>query len=91
MDPRREDISDEELRRIEGRWKSDVDLKLDRLVKFAADYEHLLALLSAREQKRLKLWDAVIEKTTAGLLWAGIAFIAASVWEYVKSVKNGSG
>lgn len=78
------ELSEEELRRIEGRWKSDVDLKLDRLVRFADKYETLMQMLLDREKRRKDLWDAVIQKTTAGLLWAGVLFIANALWTYIK-------
>lgn len=86
------DLSDEELRRIDGRWKSDVDrksdidLKLDKLVAFATKYESLLVLLTEREQRRKARWDAIIDKTLTGLIWAGIVFIGVAVLAYGKQV-----
>lgn len=89
-------ISDEELRRIEAAWKSDTDKKLDQLVAFAANfesrYEKLLDLLVERERRRAALWSAVIEKTLAGLVWAGMVAMVLGLWQYVKNeLKKGGG
>lgn len=82
-------IPEDELRRIEASWKSDTDKKLDRLVKFADNfeerYERLLDLLVERERRRAALWSAVIEKTLAGLVWAGIVAMVLGLWQYVKA------
>lgn len=53
------DLTPEEIKRIEGRWKSDVDLKLDRLVKFADTHEPFLTLLLEREKERVEFWKAM--------------------------------
>jgi hypothetical protein len=81
-------IPEDEIRRIEAAWKSDTDKKLDRLVKFADNfeerYEGLLDLLVTRERRRAALWSAVIEKTLAGLVWAGIVAMCVGLWHYIK-------
>ena len=82
-------IPDAELKRLEGRWKSDVDLKLDRLVTFADKYEGLLDALFRRELRRAKFQDAVIEKTLTGLIWSAVIFLALASWHYVRSLLPG--
>lgn len=75
----------DELRRLENNWKSDVDLKLDRLVRFVDKYENFLTMALKREETREKWRNAVIEKTLAGLAWIALIFVLASSWEWVKS------
>lgn len=79
-------MQDAEFKRIEAQWKSDVDLKLDRLVTFANDYEAYLKLCMERESERKKLRTAVIEKTVIGLAWALVVFLGLSSWHYVRAV-----
>lgn len=79
----------EEYRRIESRWKSDVDIKLDRLVTFADKYETLLDALFKRELRWARFQDAVIEKTLTGLIWSGIIFLGLASWHYFKSFFSG--
>lgn len=78
-------IEEARLRQLEGRWKSDVDLKLDKLVAFADRYEKLLEMLVKREAKREIFRDAVIEKTTSALILAGVLGLLALVWAGVGS------
>ena len=76
----KEIIEDERLRQIEARWKSDMDLKVDSLVAFAKKYEGLLEMLIEREKERAAMRKAVIEKTLAGLIWAGIVGLLSLAW-----------
>lgn len=84
------DLTPEEIKRLEGRWKSDVDLKLDRLVKFADTHEPFLALLLEREQERAEFWKAMRQHAakvgigsliTGGFyaMWLGIKQVLARV------------
>ena len=73
-------IEDERLRQIEAHWKSDMDLKVDSLVAFAKKYEGLLEMLIEREKERAAMRKAVIEKTLAGLIWAGIVGLLSLAW-----------
>lgn len=75
---------EDEYKRLEGRWKSDVDLKLDRLIKFAEKNEGFLGLLMDREIARKKLRDALIEKTLGAILLGGVLAVGAAVWSYIK-------
>ena len=80
-----DDLTPERVRYIEAAWKSDVDLKLDRLIRFADTHEPMMKVIIERELSRKKLRDAVIEKTLAGLVWAGIVFLAMAVWHWLKT------
>lgn len=70
------DIPEAELRRLEARWKSDVDQKLDTLIRADEErskkYDVFLDMMIEREKARAKLRSAIIEKTLAGLIWAAI-------------------
>lgn len=84
MTPDPSALTPERIKEIETRWKSDVDLKLDRLVAFANSYEPFLALLLEREQSKAAFRKAVMEKTTVGLLMAAVALAANGLWEGVQ-------
>jgi hypothetical protein len=43
-----------------------------------------IRLAMAREAKREKLYDAIIEKSIAGLAWAFLVAVGSSVWMYIK-------
>lgn len=77
-------IEGERLKQIETRWKSDVDFKLDRLVRIADKYEKFLEMLLDREEASAKWRNAVIEKSTVGLVWAMLVFLGMASWEWVK-------
>jgi hypothetical protein len=79
----RDALSAEDLRRIEAQWKSDVDLKLDRLCSFAETYENYLALCLKREQTKDKIRAALIEKTLAGFIWAVLGLMGLAIWQYI--------
>lgn len=79
-----EELTPERIKDIETRWKSDVDLKLDRLVAFANLYEPFLVEATQTLRERAALRRALIEKSLTGLIWAGLVFLAAAVWNYVK-------
>lgn len=74
------DITPDEIRRIEARWKSDVDLKLDAIISFNDTYRPLLTLLLEREIARKKLRDAVIEKSLTGLIIAAVVALVTLAW-----------
>ncbi len=79
------ELTPERIRHIELSWKSDVDLKLDRLVRFADEYEAFVRSLAEREKRSAAFRTAVIEKTSIGLLVAGLVFVASAAWEAVKA------
>ena len=70
----------------EARWKSDVELKLDRLVAFADEYFDFVKMLKEREVGRQALRRAVIEKTLGGLIWSALAVIGIALWHYIKEL-----
>lgn len=85
-------MTDDEFKRIEARWKSDVDLrlsdgaaKLDRLLAFAAKYEAYLE--SELEQKRqlALMRRAIIEKSLVALIWACIVGAGTLFWQGAKA------
>jgi len=83
-----EDLTQERIRAIENRWKSDVDSKLDALVaaekQRAEKYDAFIDMLIKREVNREKLNSALIEKTLGGAVWAGLVFLAYAAWSYIK-------
>ena len=79
------DFTPEEIRRLETRWKSDVDLKLDRLVAFADKYEGYLETLSERERHKAEFYDRLKEHVAKWGLIGVLGFLVASVVLSVKS------
>lgn len=79
------DFTPEEIRRLETRWKSDVDLKLDRLVRFADKYEGYLEALTAREKRREEFYDRLKEHVVK---WGVIGVLAFLVGSVIMSVKS---
>jgi hypothetical protein len=62
---------------------------LERLVEKMESPQHeeehqYIRLAMAREAKREKLYDAIIEKSIAGLAWAFLVAVGSSVWMYIK-------
>ena len=84
----REDLTQERIRAIENRWKSDVDSKLDALVaaekRRSEKYDAFIDMLIKRELNREKLNSALIEKTLGGAVWGALVFLSYAVWSYVK-------
>ena len=77
-------MTSEEISSIEARWKSDVDLKLDRMIRFADAYEAYLKLCLEREIDRKLIRRAVIEKSLAGALWVILGLTCVAVWDYIR-------
>ena len=73
-----------DIRRTEARWKSDMDLKMDKLIAFTERYEPILKIILFREEEKAKLRQAIIEKSVIGAVWAFIAFAGVAIWSYVK-------
>lgn len=62
---------------------------LERFVEKMESPQHeeehqYIRLAMAREAKREKLYDAIIEKSIAGLAWAFLVAVGSSVWMYIK-------
>lgn len=82
--PRFDDLSDEQLRRIEATWKSDMETKLDMLVaseKIRAEkYDAFIDVLIKRELRRERLWDAIIDKGLTMLIVSGVVALFSLAW-----------
>lgn len=78
------DFNAEELKRLDNRWKSDVDLKLDALIRAEEDwrkkYSAFIDILIQREADRAALRKAVIEKTLSGLIWMAVVGLVSLAW-----------
>jgi len=73
------DFTPEELKRFENRWKSDVDLKLDRMVAFMDKTEKFLDMLIEREAGRAAVRKAIIDKSITALVWGAIVGLGALI------------
>jgi len=64
------------------------DEKLDRLAEqfggIHAEQHSYIAKLIAREERRMAFREAVIEKTTASLVWSMLVGLAIASWTYLK-------
>ena len=78
------EMTQEELKMIEARWKSDVDSKLDKLISDLearrGKYDTFMNMLMEREAARNAMRKAVIEKTLAGLIWMVVVGFVSLVW-----------
>ena len=77
-------MTDEQIKSIEARWKSDVDRKLDALVEFVTKYEDYLKLCIEREMERKQVRRAIIEKSLASLVWSVVVAVGVSLWYMLK-------
>ena len=75
----------DELRRADDRWRVDVDVKLNRLIRFADENESFIHMLREREGERQKLRHAVIEKSLSGIVWAVVIFIGLAIWDWIRA------
>lgn len=73
------DFTPEEIRRLETRWKSDVDLKLDRLIRFVDKYEGYLESLTLREKNRAEFYDRLKEHVAKWGIIGVLGFLCFSV------------
>ena len=80
-----DELTPERLRHIEARWKSDVDAKLDRVIRFIESNEAFIKMLMERESYRAAVRKAIVEKTLAGLIWAAIVGLATLAYAGFKS------
>lgn len=79
-----DELSADRLRQIESRWKSDVDLKLDKMLRFAEKYEGYLILCLKREQERDELRQALTKNLLGSVILAGMAMLGIAAWQYIK-------
>lgn len=82
-------IDEERLKRLEARWKSDVDSKLDALIRAEEEnrkkYSAFLDILIQRETDRAALRKSVIEKTLSGLIWMAVVGLVSLAWSGARS------
>lgn len=81
-------LTPDDIRRIEARWKSDVDLKLDALI--AAEeahrekYDAFIDMLIQRERSRAEFRRAIIEKGIIALTIYFVGLLGSFMWEAVQ-------
>ena len=75
----------EEIRRIDTRWKSDVDVKLDRLVRFVEKYDSYLYAATNRERKSAEFWDRMKEHAAK---WGMISIISGAFYAMYLGAKT---
>ena len=79
-----DELTPERMREIEARWKSDVDFKLDALIADAKahreKYDAFIDMLIKREQRREKVWDAIIDKGLTMLIIAAVVSLFSLAW-----------
>jgi hypothetical protein len=73
-------IDDAEIRRIEARWKSDVDLKLDKMLARSEKYDQFLDMLMRRESSREALRQVMIQKGVGATVWAIVLGACTLLW-----------
>lgn len=65
--------------------KVDMDLVKEGLHAHLNSPAHqYIDALMAREAKRQKLWDAIIEKTLAGLVYSMLIVVLSNMWIYIR-------
>lgn len=79
-----EPFTPEELKMIEARWKSDVDFKLDAMLEFMEEFKPLMKMLAEREARKVRVQQAIIDKSLAGLVYAALAALLALTWAGMK-------
>lgn len=73
----------EQFLQSELRWRSDIQDRIDALLKGQQEFRDLEAnrkykydafidTMIDREKKRMALWDAIIQKSLSGLCWAAL-------------------
>lgn len=73
-------VDDAEIRRIEARWKSDVDLKLDKMLARSEKYDQFLDMLMRRESSREALRQVMIQKGVGATVWAIVLGACTLLW-----------
>lgn len=76
----------DEIRRIEARWKSDVDLKLDRMIAFLVKYEPYLESAVAREKKRAEFWERMAEHAAKWGMVSILTGVFYAIWLGSKAI-----
>ena len=78
-------LSDEEIRRIDATWKSDVEKKIDRMVAFMDKTERFIDVLIEREKSKQTVRRAIIDKSLTALIWGVIVGLSILVASGVKA------
>lgn len=80
-------LTPDEIRRIEARWKSDVDSKLDALIRSEKEqrekYSAFLDMLIERERNRAAIRKAIIEKGVVALSIYFLGLLGAFMWDSI--------
>lgn len=89
-------LTEEEIRRIDATWKSDVEKKIDRMIAFMDKTERFIDVLIDREKSREEVRRAIIDKSITALVWGafvGLGLLLASglrteAAHFIDSLKN---
>lgn len=89
-------LSEEEIRRIDATWKSDVEKKIDRMVAFMDKTERFIDVLIDREKSRETVRRAIIDKSLTALIWGvivGLSVLVVSgvrteVQQFIENIKQ---
>ena len=73
-------MGDAEIRIIEARWKSDVDLKLDKMLARSEKYDQFLDMLIKREESREALRQIFIQKGIGAVVWSAVIGTCTILW-----------
>lgn len=73
-------ISDDEIKRIDARWKSDVDTKLDKMLARSEKYDQFLDMLMKREESREALRQIFIQKGVGAVVWSVVLGTCTLIW-----------
>ena len=78
-------MTDEEIRRLDATWKSDVDKKIDRMVAFMDKTERFIDVLIEREKSKQTVRRAIIDKSLTALIWGVIVGLSVLVVSGIRS------
>ena len=74
---------------MESNKQDQIIVLLEKLVEKMDSPQHedehqYIRLAMAREEKRSKLYDAIIEKSLASLVWSCLVGLGFAIWTYLK-------
>ena len=82
-------MTEDEIRILDAKWKSDIDKKVDRLLSFHEVYGPLMVMLHEREKDAKELRKAIIHKGITALVVTGITALGALIWSGAKAELSG--
>lgn len=87
---RAETMTDERLDSLE-RWREDMEKRFADAFPGGDHVGHCRyhRLMIEDIEARRKLRQAVMEKSVAGLVWAGLVFLGLAAWTYFKNLVHG--